>query len=143
FYTQFLFLKGQEDKNYYFMRKWLLVLLAFVGVITTQAQDNASSMKIIVNSDGSISPPYTPFFLSLENEIEALAHTSVQIFDINMNPWGSRAPIAIIYAHIGKFRFIASSDIGIDSGLVLTTGRLSSDSFFFGDEYMGIAWPVT
>jgi len=126
------------------MKKWLLILLAFVGTITTQAQDNASTMKIILNADGSISPPYILPLETIESKILEIADSSIQIIDITVNSWG-----AFMFGnqeasdHVTKFRFIDTSDIGIDSGLVICTGRTHSDSIYFGDEEMGIAWPVT
>src|SRR5690606_42081667 len=110
--------------------KRILLILLLTGVVPylIQAQDNASAMKLIYNADGSISPPYLPPLGAVEPKILELADGSVQLFNITLNQWGGYH--SWTYSHVTKFRFIDTSDIGIDSGLVLSTGRSHSDSVY-------------
>src|SRR5690606_19831089 len=124
------------------MKKLYLLLLTSLFALTGLAQNNTSNMKLIFNADGSISPPYIlPLPTTLESRIAELADSSVLLFNININLWGNW-PGSGFFKHITKFRFQGYSDIGIDSGLVLSTGRLNSDTFWFGSISPGIARPA-
>src|SRR5690606_17950448 len=111
------------------------VLFSFIASLITVVgwaqvmQSTGSNMKFIYNVDNSIGPPYITPFGSIESRVEELPNNSLQIFNIYINSWGLTT--YVFPYHINKFRFTDTSDIGIDSGLVLSTGRTVSDSLFW------------
>ena len=118
----------------------LILLLTSIVPYLIQAQPSASGLKLIYNADNSLSPPYIIPYATAESRVMELPDTTVQLFHININYWGDFSyPLPM---HLTKFRFEGTSDIGIDSGLVINTGRIRTDSISFGDFHMGIAWPA-
>src|SRR5690606_4864867 len=122
------------------MKKLLWLWAVMATIHSGFAQNDTSNMKLIYNSDGSISPPYYLPLASANSKILELSDESVQMFNILLNPLGAYNPFQHFY--VTKFRFVGPSDLGIDSGLVIASGSIISDPPYFGDDEMGIAWPA-
>src|SRR5690606_6160137 len=122
------------------MKKLLWLWAVMATIHSGFAQNDTSTMKLIYNSDGSISHPYYLPLASANSKIIELSDVSVLMFYLLLYPLGAYNVIKHFFIII--FVFFGTSDLCIDSGLEIASGSIISDLPYFGDDEMGIAWPA-
>ncbi len=128
------------------MRKTIIsftILIIFFSTIVARAQFSSSNMGIIMNSNNTQAPPYVGATKIYPDIVPELAGEGVELFNFSMNPFGHTTTSywPRVYS---KFRFNGLSDIGIDSGMVLSTGLVCMPHLAITNgPYCGVAWPAT
>lgn len=111
------------------------------------AQVTPSHLKMIVNSDNTVSPPYNDSFHTYSDIIPGLTGPGIQLFDISMDSTAKIKLSTKIPVFYSKFRWEGGiSEIGMDSGMAMGTGWVPNinnpPSHPIPGAHSGIPWPA-